>query len=77
MPAPNNTSPAATGSDTAANKTIRITYSKSGIGYNKEQKRTLAALGFRKLGQTIERPDSPAIRGMIARVAHLVTVEEG
>ncbi|MGB8643891.1 MAG: 50S ribosomal protein L30 [Anaerolineae bacterium] len=66
MAAPTNTS----------NKTIRITYSKSGIGYNKEQKRTIAALGFHKLGQTIERPDTPAIRGMVARVAHLVTVEE-
>ncbi len=60
----------------STDKRIRITYSKSAIGYNKEQKRTIAALGLRKLGQTIEQPDSPAIRGMIARVAHLVTVEE-
>ncbi len=66
MPAPSNSS----------EKQIRITYSKSAIGYNKEQKRTIAALGFKKLGQTIERPDTPAIRGMVARVAHLVTVEE-
>ena len=66
MPAANNSS----------DKQIRITYSKSAIGYNKEQKRTIAALGFKKLGQTIERPDTPAIRGMVARVAHLVTVEE-
>ncbi len=55
---------------------LHVTYSKSAIGYNKEQKRTIAALGFKKLGQTIERPDTPAIRGMVARVAHLVTVEE-
>ncbi len=60
----------------SSEKRIRITYSKSAIGYNKEQKRTIAALGFKKLGQTIERPDTPAIRGMVARVAHLVTVEE-
>ncbi len=66
MPAQNN----------STEKQIRITYHKSAIGYNKEQKRTIAALGFRKLGETIQRPDSPAIRGMIARVAHLVTVEE-
>ncbi len=66
MPAQNN----------STDKRIRITYSKSAIGYNKEQKRTIAALGLRKLGQTIEQPDTPAIRGMIARVAHLVTVEE-
>ncbi len=62
--------------NSSTDKRIRITYSKSAIGYNKEQKRTIAALGLRKLGQTIEQPDSPAIRGMIARVAHLVTVEE-
>ncbi len=57
-------------------KMLRVTYSKSAIGYNKEQKRTIAALGLRKLRQTVERPDTPAVRGMIARVSHLVTVEE-
>ncbi len=57
-------------------KKLRVTYSKSAIGYNKEQKRTIAALGLRKLRQTVEQPDTPAIRGMIARVSHLVTVEE-
>ena len=57
-------------------KTLRVTYSKSAIGYNQEQKRTLAALGLRKLRQTVIRPDTPAIRGMLARVRHLVTVEE-
>ena len=57
-------------------KPLRVTYRKSAIGYNKEQKRTIAALGLRKLGQTVEHPDTPAIRGMIARVRHLVTVEE-
>ncbi len=67
MAAPNSSS---------AEKRIRITYSKSAIGYNKEQKKTIAALGLKKLGQTIEQPDNPAIRGMVARVRHLVTVEE-
>jgi len=62
-------------SDTHA-KRIRVKYSKSAIGYNKEQKKTIAALGFKKLGQTVEHTDSPVIRGMIARVSHLVTVEE-
>jgi large subunit ribosomal protein L30 len=57
-------------------KRIRVKYSKSAIGYNKEQKKTIAALGFKKLGQTVEHADSPVIRGMIARVSHLVTVEE-
>ncbi len=64
MPAPETT------------KKLRVTYSKSAIGYNKEQKRTIAALGLRKLGQTVEKPDTPAVRGMIARVNHLVKVEE-
>ena len=57
-------------------KRLRVTYTKSAIGYNKDQKATIAALGLRKLGQTIEHKDSPQIRGMIARVPHLVTVEE-
>ena len=55
---------------------LRITYSKSAIGYNEKQKRTIKALGFRKLYQTIEHDDSPAIRGMVEKVSHLVTVEE-
>ncbi len=57
-------------------KTIRVTWRKSAIGYNKKQKATLAALGFRKLGRTLEIKDTPAARGMIAKVRHLVTVEE-
>jgi large subunit ribosomal protein L30 len=57
-------------------KKLRVTYAKSAIGYNQRQKRTIAALGLHKLGQTVEKPDTPAIRGMIARVRHLVTVEE-
>jgi large subunit ribosomal protein L30 len=57
-------------------KVLRITYSKSAIGYKKDQKATIAALGFRKLGQTRELKDTPSIRGMVRKVAHLVTVEE-
>ncbi|MBP8002193.1 MAG: 50S ribosomal protein L30 [Chloroflexi bacterium] len=55
---------------------LRITYSKSAIGYKEDQKRTIKALGFRKLNQTVELDDTPAIRGMIHKVNHLVTVEE-
>ena len=55
---------------------LRITYSKSAIGYKEDQKRTIKALGFRKLNQTVEVDDSPALRGMIHKVNHLVTVEE-
>lgn len=57
-------------------KKLRIKYVKSAIGYNKRQKKTIEALGFRKLYQTVEHNDSPAIRGMINRVVHLVEVEE-
>lgn len=60
----------------AQTKTLRITYKKSAIGYKKDQKATIAALGFHKLRQTVEHPDSPAVRGMIRKVMHLVTVEE-
>lgn len=55
---------------------LRITYSKSSIGYKEDQKRTIKALGFRKLNQTVELEDTPTVRGMIHKVNHLVTVEE-
>jgi len=57
-------------------KMLRVTYYKSAIGYQKDQKATIAAMGFKKLGQTRELQDTPAIRGMIRKVAHLVVVEE-
>ncbi len=57
-------------------KTLRITWVKSAIGYSQRQKDTIRALGFRRLGQTLEKPDNPAIRGMVAAVTHLVRVEE-
>lgn len=56
-------------------KTVRITWVKSAIGYPKQQKATVSALGLRRLGETIEKANSPAIRGMIDRVGHLVSVE--
>lgn len=55
---------------------LRITYSKSTIGYHVSQKATIKALGLRRLKQTVEHEDTPAIRGMIKKVTHLVTVEE-
>jgi len=54
---------------------LRITWVKSDIGYEKDQRRTLKALGFRRLQQTVEHEDSPAIRGMVAKVKHLVRME--
>lgn len=59
-----------------AEKILRVTWVKSAIGYNKKQKATIAALGLRKLGQVVEHADNPTVRGMIAKVPHLVRVEE-
>lgn len=55
---------------------LRVKYIKSAIGYPKDQKATIKALGFRKLQQTVEHEDHPTIRGMIRKVIHLVQVEE-
>jgi len=55
---------------------LRITWVKSGIGYNETQKRTLAALGFHRLNQSVIREDSMTLRGMVNKVRHLVNVEE-
>ena len=55
---------------------MRITWVKSGIGYAEVQKRTLKALGFHRLNQTVTHDDHPSIRGMINKVRHLVKVEE-
>lgn len=60
----------------AKQKKLRITYSKSAIGYKKDQKGTIRALGLSKLNQTVEHEDTAVIRGMIQKVTHLITVEE-
>jgi len=57
-------------------KIIRVTLVQSPIGYPEPQKRTVRALGLRRMNQTIEHEDSPALRGMITKVVHLVRVEE-
>jgi len=57
-------------------KGLRITLIKSPIGYSERQKRTVRALGLRRLNQTVEQSDSPVIRGMLDKVSHLVRVEE-
>jgi len=58
-----------------ANK-LRIRYVKSAIGYNVKQKRTIHALGLRRLGDQVEHDDTPVIRGMVHKVSHLVQVSE-
>jgi large subunit ribosomal protein L30 len=55
---------------------LRITWIKSAIGYQERQKLTIKALGLRRLHQTVEHADTPTMRGMVARVSHLVRVEE-
>jgi len=56
--------------------TIRIQYFRSAIGFNVKQKLTIKGLGFGKLNTTREVADTPAIRGMIAKVPHLVRILE-
>ena len=56
--------------------TLKITQVKSRIGYKKKAKATLDAMGIRKMNQTVELPDNPAIRGMIKKIEYLVRVED-
>ena len=57
-------------------KQLKITQVRSAIGRIKEQKRTIKALGINKRGRSVVHDDTPAIRGMIHAVQHLVSVEE-
>ena len=59
-----------------ADKTVKIQQVKSEIGYNRKQRATLRGLGLRKIRQINELEDTPAVRGMIRKVRHLVVVEE-
>ncbi len=54
---------------------LRIRWVKSAIGYSRRQKATIRALGLRHLGDEVVKEDHPSIRGMIAKVSHLVEVE--
>ena len=54
---------------------LHVTWVKSGIGYSEDQKRTLKALGLRRLNQRVTHDDSASTRGMINKVRHLVKVE--
>lgn len=56
--------------------TVFVTYRKSAIGYKQDQKDTIKKLGLRRLHQTVEREDSPALRGMVNKVSHLVELSE-
>ena len=54
---------------------LRVTQTKSGIGFDKQQSVVLRSLGLRRLHHTVEVPDNPAIRGMLLKVRHLVVVD--
>ena len=62
---------------TVAEQTLRITLVKSSIGSKPKARGTIRALGLKRINHTVELPDRPEIRGMIAKVPHLVRVEEG
>lgn len=55
---------------------LRVTLVKSPIGFPKPQKRTVRALGLNRMHQTVEHEDSPALRGMLNSVIHLLQIEE-
>jgi large subunit ribosomal protein L30 len=59
-----------------AQKTVRIKWVRSGIGFTYHQKRIVRSLGLKKLNQEVERPDTPQIRGLVAKVPHLVKIVE-
>jgi len=55
---------------------LKITWKRSAIGYPKDQRQTLRALGLKRLNASVTREDAPSIRGMIRKVSHLIEVEE-
>jgi large subunit ribosomal protein L30 len=57
-------------------KTVSVRWVKSQIGFDRRQRATLRGLGFRRLNQRVQLQDTPAIRGMIYKVRHLVVVED-
>lgn len=60
----------------ASEKSVKVTLVKSPIGYRRDQADTVKALGLRKMNSSVVVQDTPAIRGMINKVIHLVLVEE-
>ena len=57
-------------------RTVRVTLVRSPIGFTKDQKATVRALGLRRMHQTVEYQDTPALRGMLTKVIHLLKIEE-
>ncbi len=61
----------------SSNKKLKITLVRSPIGYRKDQRAAAEALGLKRLQQTVERDDTPTVRGLIFKISHLLKVEEG
>ncbi|MEA4988901.1 MAG: 50S ribosomal protein L30 [Anaerovorax sp.] len=59
-----------------ANKTVKITLVKSVIGASPAQRKVVEALGLRKIRHTVELPDTPQTRGAVAKVSHLIKIED-
>ena len=55
---------------------LKIRWVRSFIGCPRDMRQTIRGLGFRRMQQVIERPDSPEVRGMIAKIHHLVEIED-
>jgi large subunit ribosomal protein L30 len=64
-----------TGNAADSGKRLKITQVKSTIGFDKKQATVIESMGLRRIGHSVELPDTPATRGMILKVRHLVTVE--
>jgi large subunit ribosomal protein L30 len=60
----------------SADKALRVTLVRSPIGFKKDQKATVRALGLRRMHQTVEHNDTPAVRGMLNKIIHLIKIEE-
>ena len=58
----------------AKGDTLRIKYVRSSIGRSEHQKRIVLSLGLRKLNQVVEREDTPAVRGVVAKIPHLIQI---
>ncbi len=58
----------------AKGATLRIKYVRSSIGRSEHQKRIVRSLGLRKLNQVVEREDTPAVRGVVAKIPHLIQI---
>ncbi len=60
--------------ETEMGGTIKIQYYRSSIGYSKKQKTIVKALGITKLNQTVERQDTPSMRGIVAKIPHILRI---